>query len=87
LEIINLRSPREFAYWKPDFWKDYRDVPALVFAGFVRIARTGMPYEKLPSGPAGADPKSPEFKQFLVDQERRDVEHDIGFCKQELGLG
>jgi sugar phosphate isomerase/epimerase len=87
LEIINLRSPREFAYWKPEFWKDYRDVPAHVFAGFERIARTGKPYEKLPSGPAGADPKSPEFKQFLVDQERRDVEHDIGFCKQELGLG
>jgi len=87
LEIINLRSPREFAYWKPEFWKDYRDVPAHVFAGFEKLARTGKPYEKVPPGPAGADRNSPEFKQFLADQERRDVERDIRFCKQELGLG
>jgi len=58
-----------------------------VFAGFEKIARGGKPYGKVPPGPAGADRDSPEFKQFLVDQERRDVEHDIRFCKQELGLG
>ena len=87
LEIINLRTPREFAYWKPEFWNNYRDVPAHVFAGFEKIARGGKPYDKVPPGPAGADRDSPEFKQFLADQERRDVEHDIRFCKQELGLG
>lgn len=87
LEIINLRTPREFAYWKPEFWNSYRDVPGHVFAGFERIARAGKPYDRVPAGPAGAGRNSLEFRQFLVDQERRDVEHDIRFCKQELGLG
>jgi sugar phosphate isomerase/epimerase len=87
LEIINTRSPRVFPYWSEDFWEHYRDVPASVFAGFLRRARSGRPYDGVPRGPSGTASGSAEFKQFLVEQERRDVEQAVAYCKTELGLG
>ena len=85
LEIINVRSPRSFHFLDPSFWKDYRDVPAWVFAGWLQRAKQGSAYEKVPPGPAGAAPDSPEFKQFLVEQERRDVERDLAAARKLLG--
>ena len=87
LEIINLRGPRLFNYREPDFWKNYRDVPAWVFAGFENLARGGAEYTNVPPGPAGAAPGSPEFKQFLIDQERRDVEQAVKYAKDVLKIG
>lgn len=87
LEIINTRSPRVFPYWSRDFWEHYRDVPGWVFAGFLQRARSGRPYDGVPPGPSGAAPDSAEFKQFLVEQERRDVEQAVAYCKTELGFG
>ena len=87
LEIINTRTARIFSYWDKKFWTNYRDVPAWVFAQFLRRARSGSPYEDVPPGPKGAAPDSPAFKQFLVDQERRDVEQAVEYCRTTLGLG
>ena len=87
LEIINLRGPRLFNYREPDFWKNYRDVPAWVFAGFENLARGGAEYTNVPPAPAGAAPGSPEFKQFLIDQERRDVEQAVKYAKDVLKIG
>ena len=86
LEIINTRSPRLFSYWKDDFWRHYRDIPGWVFTQFLRRARSGRPYKDVPPGPAGAEPDSTEFKQFLVEQERRDVEQAVAYCKTQLGF-
>ena len=86
LEIINVRSPRSFPYLDPQFWDAYRDVPAWVFAAFLRRAQEGSPYTKTPAGPPGADRNSPEFKQFQAEQERRDVERDLRFARAALGL-
>lgn len=87
LEIINTRSPRVFPYWSQDFWEHYRDVPGWVLADFLERARSGQPYDGVPPGPLGAAPDSTEFKRFLVEQERRDVEQAVAFCKTELGFG
>ena len=87
LEIINTRSPRVFAYWSQDFWEHYRDVPGWVLADFLERARSGQPYDGVPPGPLGAAPDSTEFKRFLVEQERRDVEQAVAFCKTELVFG
>ena len=87
LEIINLRAPRSFNYREPGFWKHYRDVPAWVFAGFENLARGGREYANVPQGPAGAAADSPEFKQFLIDQERRDVEQAVHYAKEVLKIG
>jgi sugar phosphate isomerase/epimerase len=87
LEIINTRTPRTFAYWNESFWENYRDVPAGVFTHFLRRARSGSPYENVPAGPSDTAPDSPTFKQFLVDQERRDVEQAVDYCRNHLGFG
>ena len=44
LEMINLRSARKFAVRDAKFWEDYRDVPAWVYEGFMKLARNGQPY-------------------------------------------
>ncbi len=87
LEIINLRGPRPFDYNRQDFWKNYRDIPAWVFARFQSLAKQGKPYTKVPPGPAGAAPQSPEFRQFMVAQERRDVEQAMQYSRETLGIG
>ncbi len=87
LEIINVRNPRFFPYWQEDFWKNYRDVPAWVFAGFRKLAKEGKPYTKVPPAPAGAGPQSPEFRQFMIEQERRDVEQAMKYSLETLGMG
>jgi sugar phosphate isomerase/epimerase len=84
LEIINVRSARSFDFSEPAFWDTYRDVPAWVFAGFLQRARQGSVYTKVPAGPSGAASDSPAFRQFLVEQERRDVERDIAFARKLL---
>jgi sugar phosphate isomerase/epimerase len=87
LEIINLRSPRPFNYWQEDFWKNYRDVPGWVFARFQKLAKQGRPYMNVPPAPAGAGPQSPEFRQFMIEQERRDVEQAIRYSREKLKIG
>ncbi len=87
LEIINTRSPRMFPYRRDEFWANYRDVPAWVFARFERLAESGEVYGKTPAGPAGVDEKSAAFRRFLVKQERRDVEQAVEHAKTVLGLG
>jgi 3-oxoisoapionate decarboxylase len=84
LEIIDVRSPRSFEFLEPGFWTAYRDVPAWVFAGFLSRARQGSAYTKVPPGPQGEAPDSPAFRQFLVGQERRDVERDVAAARQWL---
>jgi sugar phosphate isomerase/epimerase len=81
LEIIDVRSPRSFDFLDATFWAAYREVPAWVFAGFLNRARQGKPYEKVPPGPAGEAPDSPASRQFLVEQERRDVERDVATAR------
>jgi len=87
LEIINVRAPRRFNYWEEGFWEAYRDVPAWVFTGFQKIARQGTPYRNVPPGPDGAAADSPEFKRFLVEQERKDAEQAVRYSQEKLGFG
>jgi hypothetical protein len=86
LEIINVRSPRLFDYRKPEFWEAYKDVPAWVFAGFLRLAEDGKPYQA-PSRPADVAPDSPAAREWAKEQERKDVERDLAYCREQLGLG
>ena len=86
LEIINTREPRRFDYWKDEFWESYRDVPGSFLARFQKLARSGKVHRGVPPAPAGAEPSSIEFKAFLVEQERRDVEQAVRYSKEVLGF-
>ena len=87
LEIIHTRGPRSFPYKQPEFWQAYRDVPAWVFAGYLRLARSGEAYEGFEPAPVSREQDPEAFQRWAVEQERRDVERDLAFCRQELGLG
>ena len=76
-----------FPYRRDEFWANYRDVPAWVFARFERLAESGEVYGKVPAGPAGGDEKSAAFQRFLIEQERRDVEQAVEYAKRVLGVG
>ena len=73
LEIINVPTPRTFAYNTRDFWNGYDEIPAWVFSGFVSLARAGSPYQP-PGDPTQAD------------QQRADVAADLAFCREQLGF-
>ena len=72
LEMINLRSARKFAVRDPEFWKQYRDVPAWVYERFMSLARSGKPYF-----PAEGD---------AVELERNEVAADLAYSRRLLGL-
>ncbi len=72
LEMINLRAARAFAVNDPSFWDHYRDVPAWVYEGFMRLARAGSPHT-----PAQGDP---------VELERAEVAADLAYARKLLDL-
>ena len=86
LEMINVSRPRMFDFRRPEFWEAYKDVPAWVFAKFLRLAEEGEPYWA-PQPPDGVAPNSPEHKAWAKTLEREDCERDLAYCRNELGLG
>ena len=72
LEMINLRSARKFAVRDARFWEDYRDVPAWVYEGFMKLARNGQPYV------------APEGEPVAL--ERQEVAADLSYSRRLLGL-
>ncbi len=80
LEIIVTRKPRVHNYLDSAFWDAYRSTPAWEFARFLRLARQGSP--RYPPEPAGLKPDSPDYKAFLVAEERRALERSLTYCQQ-----
>jgi len=86
LEIIVTRQPRIHSYMDPKFWDNFRSTPAWEFARFLALARRGSPrYPPEPAPPI--PPNSPEYKAFLIADERAAVERSIRYCKEVLKLG
>ncbi len=86
LEMINVPGPRLFDYAKPEFWEDYRDVPAWVFAKFVMLAESGGPYAA-PRAPMSRDDDRAGFDAWNVALQRLEAERDLEYCRQVLGIG
>lgn len=76
LETIS-GGPREFAYLKPEFWKEYPKARAHEFAKFLALARRGKPIQPHKAGDAKAEQ---EFQ-------KADLERSLRYCKQVHGLG
>lgn len=85
LEIIITRQPRIHNYLDPAFWDAFPSTPAWEFARFLRLARQGAPHHP-PELPAGVRPDTPQYKSFLVEEERSALERSIGYCKERLGI-
>jgi hypothetical protein len=75
-----------FEFRKPEFWAPYKDVPAWVFATFLRLAEDGQAYQA-PKPPAGVGRDTPQFREWAKKLEREDCERDLAYCRRELGLG
>lgn len=85
LEIIVTRRPRVHNWQDAAFWEAFRSTPAWEFARFLRLARQGSPRQ--PADPPGIKPDTPEYKAFLVAEERRDLERSVKYCNEVLGAG
>ncbi len=72
---------REFAIYKPEFWKAFPKARAEDLARFVALAKKGKPLEPF-KAPAGADKDKAQ-----QDYQREEIERSIRFCKESLGLG
>ena len=70
-------GPREFAYLKPEFWKDYPKARAHEFARFLALAKQG---KAIPAHKGGDAKEQQEFQ-------KADLERSIRYCKETLGLG
>ncbi len=86
LEMINVPGPRLFEYAKPQFWDEYRDVPAWVFAQFVMLAERGGPYIA-PQAPVSPKENKEAFDAWNAELQRVDAERDLQYCREVLGLG
>jgi len=86
LEIIVTRQPRIHRYQEPSFWNAFPSTPAWEFARFLRLARQGSP-RRPADPPAGAAPGTPEYKAFLVADERAALERSVRYCRETLGAG
>jgi 3-oxoisoapionate decarboxylase len=73
LEVICIPS-RVFPVFQPSFWEHYEDVPASVFAGFLKVAEKGT-----------ARPPDPKLtKEEQLVKEREDLEASVKYCQQVL---
>lgn len=89
IKPITGRPPEILNYFEPDFWKLYPHAPAAGLARFMRLARSGRPYERtmvigdIPGGPTPA----PEILAALRYQQREHLERSVAYAKNTLGLG
>jgi sugar phosphate isomerase/epimerase len=82
LEVISYKWANELQYLRPEFWSKFPQVRAHEFARFVALAKRGKPFEIPPGRPTGEP--SPELEQA---QQKFDLEEDLKYCREVLGLG
>ena len=89
IKPITGRPPEILNYYEPEFWKLYPHARAADLARFMRIAKSGRPYERtmvigdVPGGPRPA----PEVEAALRYQQREHLERSVEYGKTVLGLG
>ena len=89
LELIVGGAPKPVPYLDPDseLWRKVPHTPAKDFVRFVALA------EKGPAGPVEvvwrpeAGEPSPELRARLKEQQRRNAEDGVRYCREVLGLG
>ena len=82
LEVISYKWSSELSYLKPEFWSNFPRVRAHEFARFVALAKRGSRYQIPAERPTGSP--SRELEQ---SQQKFDLEENLEYCREELGLG
>ena len=82
LETISYKWSNEVSYLRPDFWSRFPKARAHEFARFVVLAKRGKPFVIPPERPTGT--QSPELERA---QQMFDLEQDLKYCREVLGLG
>ncbi|NWF83525.1 MAG: sugar phosphate isomerase/epimerase [Bryobacteraceae bacterium] len=89
IKPITGRAPEILNYFEPGFWKLYPNARAADLARFMRLAKSGRPYERtmviadVPGGPKPA----PELEAALRYQQREHLERSVEYGKKTLDLG
>ena len=84
IKPITGRPPEILNYFEPEFWKLYPKARASDLARFMRLAKSGRPYERtmvigdVPGGPRPA----PEIEAALKFQQREHVERSVEYGKK-----
>lgn len=82
LETISYKWSNELPYLRPEFWTRFPKARAHEFARFVALAKRGKPFVIPPGRPSGTS--SPELERT---QQQYDLEQDLKYCRDVLGLG
>jgi sugar phosphate isomerase/epimerase len=87
IENITGRPPRVAPYFEPQFWTPFENVRGSDFATYVALARRGRPLmdSMIVADVPGEQP--PEYREALRQQQKRDLEKSLEFCKTTLGAG
>jgi hypothetical protein len=87
IENITGRPPRVVPYFEPKFWEPFENVRGSDFATYVALARRGRPLmsSMIVADVPGEQP--PEYREALRQQQKRDLEKGLEFCKTTLGAG
>jgi sugar phosphate isomerase/epimerase len=87
LEIITGRPPTMLPYLETDFWKAFPKMPAVEFARFVKLAKSGHPFygamviEDVPG-------KHPQvMTDALKEQQKIDLERSFEYARKTLNVG
>ncbi len=87
LENITGRPPRVMPFFEKDFWQPFENVRCADFATYVALARRGRPLmaPMIIADVPGEQPR--EYRDALREQQRRDLEKGLEYCKRMLGAG
>ena len=88
IKPITGRPPDVIPYLEADFWKMFPQARGADLARFLRLAKSGKPYEGhvvIEDIPGRVPP--PEFVSAIQYQQREHMERSIAYAKQTLGLG
>ncbi len=82
LETISMVGPREYPYFREEFWEPYPRARAHEFGRFAAMAERGEEFV----APAGR-PVGEKSNELSAAQQKFDLEASLRYCRDELNLG
>ncbi len=83
LEIITSLPPKVLNYIEPGFWDAYPETRAAEFARFLALVPGTEPYTE-PILTASWEEISPVYRAALAEQQRKQVEKSVRYCREVL---